>query len=104
MPIRIKPIHDLKPCLLDIDGIKAIAERVCREFPSASYAAVDGAWEIYDETKDTFLEAIYQREKLDSLLITGATSVENNVRDTVLNVKPPKRFDVDNWDQMPVLI
>ena len=69
MPVRIKPVYDLGPCRLFLDGIKGISDRVERDFPNVRYGALDGAWEIYDEPRQTFLDAISQRERLDEITI-----------------------------------
>lgn len=80
MPIRIKPKYDLGLCMLDLEGIKAIAERVNTDFPSALYTAFDGMWEVYDEPKDGFINAISQRQTLDGIKITGSLQTQNDER------------------------
>jgi len=70
MPIRIKPVHELRPCLLNLTSIEGLSALVKKEFPSATFSATDTIWEIYDEpSRDEFLKAISSREKLDTFII-----------------------------------
>lgn len=66
MPIRVKPVHDLGHCLLDLNSIKGICVLLSSTIAYASFSATDGVWEIYDEDADGFLAAIANRNKLDS--------------------------------------
>lgn len=88
MPVRIKPIHDLKPCSLDLVSIKGICELVDRNFNTALYSAEDGMWEVYNETTRSFLDAISlldnssgmpKHETLDSFVIDAKNQVETKV-------------------------
>lgn len=74
MPIRVKPVHDLGPCLLDMESIKGICALVDKTFHYALYSATDGAWELYDEESAGLLAAIVGRTKLDSLTITAPSA------------------------------
>ena len=65
MPIKIKPVRDLGPCTLDLDGIKGICSLLDKEFKDVRYIAEDDIWSVFDEPCHTFIEAISQREKLD---------------------------------------
>ena len=49
MPIRIKPIHQLEPCVLDFNSIKNICKLVEKHFPRVTFFAQEGFWEIYNE-------------------------------------------------------
>lgn len=71
MPIRIKPDFDLGPCILNLESIKGIVALVHKDFPSASYSAHDGIWEIYQEPNNALLDAISQKERLDSFVINA---------------------------------
>jgi hypothetical protein len=72
MPLRIKPIHKLKPCLLDLNSIKSICELVQMHYPELLLFAQDKFWEIYDERElSSFLKVISEREKLDSFSVEG---------------------------------
>src|SRR5215212_6524048 len=73
MPIRIKPEHDLGPCVLTLESIQRIAELVERDCPWALYSANDQVCEIYDETKESFLSTISKRETLDSFTAYAET-------------------------------
>ena len=104
MPIRIKPHHILKPCILTLKSIQGIIELVHQDFPTATYTALDECWEIYDESKDVFLDAISHRDKLDSLTIKGKTMSSSITREielvfsnkeAIINcVAPPEN---ENW-------
>ena len=74
MPIRIRPELDLKPCKINNNGFNGIVERVHKDFPDATYCATDYVWEIYDETKDTFLAEVLQRENIDSFSIKAQSN------------------------------
>jgi hypothetical protein len=78
MPVRIKPVHILKPCVIDMVSIKGICKLVDDSFNQARYAAEDGVWEVFDETSEKFLAAISSvnittgmpdHETLDSILL-----------------------------------
>jgi len=73
MPIRIKPLHKLGPCILTLESLQKITELVSREFSndwdSVTFSASDGIWEIYGEPRASFLQAIAGRSKLDSFTI-----------------------------------
>jgi hypothetical protein len=79
MPIRIKPVHDLKPCVLDLEGIKGICDLIMQNFNSAKFSAEDGVWEVFNETKDKFISAITQREKLDSFTVKAKNILQDEV-------------------------
>jgi hypothetical protein len=101
MPVRIRPVHDLGPCTLTLEQIQKISELVEQNFPSVTYSAYDGVWEIYDEPKDPFLLAISQRETLDSLGIKGSGDPSKEVA-IVFNEKEAKvdctaRPEDENW-------
>jgi len=80
MPIRIKPIQTFGPCVLTLASIENITARVEKEFSAVKYSATDGAWEVYDEPRNSFLAAIAQRETLDSF-----------IADAQANPRKPKR-------------
>jgi len=92
MPVRIKPSNDLGVCTLTLESIKQIAQIVKADFPGAKHSAADGIWEIYDEDVDTFLAAIQDREKLDSIVIVAdsTTTASNRHLEIVLNHKEAK--------------
>jgi len=70
MPIRIKPVHDLGPCSLNLASIEGLSALALREFPSATFSATDRVWEIYDEpSRDKFLKAVSLRKNLDTFII-----------------------------------
>lgn len=77
MPIRIKPSHDLGPCILTLDSIKKIIGIVEKDFPAVICSASDKVWEIYHEVSGPFLNAISQRETLDSFRIEAQTEFED---------------------------
>lgn len=84
MPVRIKPSYDLGSCRLSLEGIKGICERVVRDFPNARFGAIDDIWEIYDETEQTFLEAISSREVLDEFNVSANREADHvNVQVTL---------------------
>ena len=76
MPIRIKPVHDLKPCVLDLDSIKEICSLVEQNFNSVRLSAEDGVWEVYNEGRENFISAISPRETLDSFTVHAQHIVE----------------------------
>lgn len=102
MPIRIKPSHDLGPCILTLDSIKNIAALVERDFTEVNYSASDKVWEIYDEPVRTFLDAISKRETLDSFRLQATSDrkslslrlVFNEEEATVTCEAPPEE---GNW-------
>ena len=69
MPIRVQPKRDFGLCSLNLDSIKAITERVEREFKGTKYSAIDGFWEVYDEPQATFLDAISKHKTLDAFKV-----------------------------------
>jgi hypothetical protein len=69
MPVRIKPIYDLKPCILNLASIQGIISLVGNNFSITKYSASDGIWEIYDESCDHFKDAISERQTLDSFVV-----------------------------------
>lgn len=73
MPTRITPSVKLRPCNLNLASIEGITALVEREFPESSFAASDGYWEVYDETRDNLLAVISERETLDSFVARGAS-------------------------------
>lgn len=75
MPTRIKPVHDLGPCVLTLESIQSIIEILERDLPAARYSATDSAWEIYDEPGQSFLDAISQRDTLDSFRVSTEIGV-----------------------------
>lgn len=78
MPIRIKPTHDLGPCVLNLDSLQRIIKLVDNEFPAATYSATDNVWEIYDEPSRPFLDAVSQRATLDSFVVNGKLATAAN--------------------------
>ncbi|HEY9907979.1 MAG TPA: hypothetical protein V6D18_10315 [Thermosynechococcaceae cyanobacterium] len=81
MPIRIKPIYRLAPCVLTFEDIQKIATLVDMEFPVATFSANDKIWEIYEETREPFLTAISQRDVLDLLEIKANDNVSGDARE-----------------------
>ena len=78
MPVRIKPVHDFGPCVLDLDGIKNICALVDKDFPNPKYSAEDDMWEVYDESSANFIDLIQTHKKLDSFVVSATnTSVLN---------------------------
>lgn len=71
MPIRIKPVHKLGPCQLDLSGIEGVCALIIKEFKHSSFRATDTEWEIYEEPVTSFIKAISAREKLDSFTALG---------------------------------
>ena len=69
MPVRIKPVRDLGPCTLNLEGIKGICALMDREFGRVSYAAEDDIWIVYNEPSTSFLHMIGGRDKLDALTV-----------------------------------
>jgi len=73
MPIRIKPLQKLDPCILTLESLQKITALIESSFPNASdtiaFSASDDIWEIYDERRDSFLNAISGRQKLDSFRV-----------------------------------
>lgn len=76
MPIRIKPVIDVGPCVLDLDSIKQICDLVTTELSDVRFSADDDTWEVYDATKDEFITAITPRERLDSFVIVASTAAQ----------------------------
>lgn len=81
MPIRISPLHDLGPCMLNLDSMKNIAGLVERDFVSVTYIAQDNIWEIYDEPNDSFIQEISQRETLDSFTVKASSGLDEKIRE-----------------------
>lgn len=74
MPIRVKPVQTLNPCVLDLESIRGICELVQTHFLHFSLTAQDGIWEAYGYASiPEFLEAISQREKLDSFSVEASS-------------------------------
>lgn len=71
MPVRIKPIHNLDPCTLNLEGIKGICALIDKEFGHGSYAAEDDIWIVYDESSIPFLDIIDGRDRLDSFTVVA---------------------------------
>lgn len=72
MPIRIKPIHKLEPCVLDFNSIKNICNLVEKQFPRVTFFAQEGFWEIHNEKSlEVFLDALSKRETLDIFEVEG---------------------------------
>jgi len=69
MPTRIKPEHELGPCVLTLESIKGIAELIGTNFQTSLYSAHDGVWEVYDEPREKFLQEVEQRNTLDSFRV-----------------------------------
>lgn len=93
MPIRIRPIYNLKPLVVNLEGIFEISALIEANFTHVLYSATDEIWEIYDESRSTFLEAISQREKLDSLKIFAKLGDDNkteNKREMTLHFNEHK--------------
>jgi hypothetical protein len=80
MPVRIKPEHQLDPCVLTLYNIQQIASLVSKEFPKVTFAAHDGYWEVYSEPKEGFLAAISGRSKLDSFRIDAESETGSERR------------------------
>ena len=78
MPIRIKPKIDLKPCKINLNGLNGIVERVYNDFPNATFSATDYIWEIYDETKDTFLAEVVNRKVLELFYHQSSSKFPNS--------------------------
>jgi hypothetical protein len=64
MPVRIKPVRDLGKCTLSLESIKGICDLMEKEFGEVSFSAEDGVWEVFNESKSTFLQLIADRDKL----------------------------------------
>ncbi len=77
MPIRIKPSHDLGPCVLTLESIRKIISLIEKDFPVASCSASDRVWEVYDEPSAPFFKAISQRETLDSFRVEAKSEFED---------------------------
>jgi len=87
MPIRIKPVYDLGPCVLDLESIQGICALVDQNFGDSSYSGEDDVWEVYDEDAQGFIAAISAREALDTFMVDASnateTATETNVSNTV---------------------
>lgn len=111
MPIRIKPVYDLGPCVLDLEGIKEICALVHQHFNQACFSAESGIWEVYNEPSHEFIEAISPHQTLDSFVVKaenriqeGNTSGEQTNRiiemvfdRTQATVKFSGPFEQENW-------
>ncbi len=103
MPVRIKPIQKLKPCILTLTSIENISNLVIRNFESITFAANDGVWEIYDEgDKENFFKYISDRAKLDSFVIKATDHNKSRALEVVFNEKQAKIHfsaspDHENW-------
>jgi hypothetical protein len=84
MPIRIKPVHDLKPCLLDLDSIKGICALVEQNFNRVSFSAEDGVWEVFDEGSNGLVSAVSLRETLDSFTVKAESIVREVMKSGVI--------------------
>jgi hypothetical protein len=74
MPIRIKPVHDLQPCQLDLESIKGLCDLVEQHFNDARFSAEEGVWEVYDARRDELISAISPRETLDSFTVNASNN------------------------------
>jgi hypothetical protein len=73
VPERINPNYDLGPCLLDLTSLEEITDLVSKNFAISRFSAVDDTWEVYDERRERFLEAIADREGLQSFSAKAET-------------------------------
>jgi hypothetical protein len=73
MPFRIKPKHDLGPCVLTLASIEGIIKLVETNCSETLYSASDGVWEVFDEPAHSFLSSISARESLDSFRVKAAS-------------------------------
>ena len=79
MPVRIKPTYDLGPCVLNLESIQKIVNRVEGDFPATTNCfANDDVWEIFDEPGQSFLAAISQHDTLDSFSVKATSSTSGN--------------------------
>ncbi len=100
MPIRIKPVTDLGPCILDLANIKCICSLIEMSFGSVSCSAEDGIWEIYDADVTQLISAISERAKLDALKIEA--KVETRIITLVFDryqatIKFSGPYELENW-------
>lgn len=75
MPIRIKPVYDLGPCILDSASIQEMCALVGQSFNQAHYSAEDGIWEVFDEEAQAFLSAISDRKTLDTFKVKAENEI-----------------------------
>lgn len=68
MPVRIKPIQDLGPCILTLQSIKGICTIMEKEFGNVAFTAEDDIWIVYNEPSVAFLSTIEKRDKLDTFI------------------------------------
>lgn len=73
MPVRIKPIHDLGPCTLDLQNIEEVIALLSKEFDDTICSASDGVWELYDEKPNDLFAYVSKRDKLDTLVFESHT-------------------------------
>lgn len=105
MPIRIKPVHNLGVCILDLDSIKKICELVEQNFVHSKFSAEDDIWEVYDEDCNAFIAAIQNRETLDSFVVKAyddnADSLNKRISITFnkyqATVKFSGSYDQEHW-------
>lgn len=77
MPTRVRPIHDLGPCVLTLESIAEITKLVEDDFQIALYTAQDGIWEIFEHSRDAFLTEIGERARLDSFRVVAQVDLEH---------------------------
>lgn len=81
MPVRIKPVHDLGPCILTLESIKGICTLMDKEFGDVSFTAEDDIWTVYNEPSGAFLPTIVGRDKLDTFIAEAPPpSLESGVK------------------------
>lgn len=85
MPVRIKPIQELRPCVLTLEGIQEIIGFVDAEFDTVNFIATDGIWEIFDEPKADFLSEIEKKESLDSFILNAKSSQDDSELEIVFS-------------------
>ncbi len=103
MPIRIKPLQKLDPCILTLESLQKITALIESSFPNASdtiaFSASDDIWEIYGERRDSFLNAISGRQKLDSFTIEVKSQGAVEQLDIVFDAKEAKVLCIANPQQ-----
>ena len=94
MPSRIKPVHDLGSCTLNLENIKGICALIDKEFGHSFYAAEDDIWIVYNEPTTSFLQAIDERDRLDSFT-AFAVSPSSKGPGTIIYPSLDRSHDVD---------
>lgn len=103
MPTRIKPVQKLPPCVLTLESLQKITALIESSFPNASdtisFSATDDIWEIFEERRDSFLNEVANREKLDSFTVEVKSQGVVEKMEMVFDEKEAKVVCVANSQQ-----